>query len=134
MICNSHVARSFSPERHRRLWQHFENEGPKICSLSSDDDGSFSAFLNLKKNVRLLEAVISNQNHSTYSKLRGIIGKNDIHTFHIVPSNKLSCVITILDRRVPKNWRDIYFLMFTRPGHFFLKPFCGSNSGQKLAY
>ena len=23
-------------------------------------------------------------------------------------------------RRVRKNWRDIYFLMFTRPGHFFL--------------
>ena len=24
------------------------------------------------------------------------------------------------DRRVRKNWRDIYFLMLTRPGHFFL--------------
>ena len=47
----------------------------------------------------------------------------------------LGCLFNhnVYNRRVRKNWRDIYFLMFTRPGHFFPVSFCGSSSGQKLA-
>ena len=42
------------------------------------------------------------------------------HILIINPNDLLLYQLDVLNRRVRKNWRDIYFLMFTRPGHFFL--------------